>query len=168
MKNETDYQRMFGVGPVGLLVTAIVWIVVPFLEKLWAIPKMVIHPLLRYGLLIMFIADAAYLLIGGLMTFNREGRGKEMIKSGPYQFVRHPVYSAIVYSITGGLAVGLYSWGLIVAVLPLSLFWSWLIGFEEHRLLEKFGLKYEQYRKKTGQFFPNFKALSEDIEKDRR
>ncbi len=165
--NKTTFKHVFGIGPVGLLATLPIWGFVLIIEKALSLPKMVIHPILRLGLIVMFLTDSVYLIAGGLYAFFKNGAGKKLVETGPYQYVRHPMYSAIVYSISGGLAVGLLSWGLLFAVLPISLLWSWLISYEEINLEEQFGQKYRKYREKTGVFFPNFKALSRDFEKSR-
>jgi len=151
-----------GVGPVGGLVTVIVWIVFYFIGEWLSIPKMAIHPALRGGMLLVFLVDAVYLLGGGVMFLIRNGWGTELVTTGPYQFVRHPIYSVLIYSATGALALWLYSWLLLASVLPLSLFWSWLVQKEERYMLEKFGAVYREYMEKTGQFFPSMKALKEE------
>ena len=81
-----------------------------------------------------------------------------LIVSGPYAYVRHPMYSAIL-----GWAVGL---GLLVASwLPLVL--AALAGVlfvgraprEEKMMIEEFGDNYRTYMKTTGRFLPRWQAL---------
>ncbi|MFQ6613460.1 MAG: methyltransferase family protein [Fidelibacterota bacterium] len=154
-----------GVFPLGLGISLAIWGLFYFFDRLLSLPPFPIHPLLRLGLLIMFITDFAYLMIGGVVELKRCGWGQSLATKGPYQFVRHPMVSAIVYSVTGFLAVGLKSILLLVSALPLSILWSWLVQKEDAELERRFGRNYRQYRSGTGEFFPNFKALAEKAEK---
>jgi protein-S-isoprenylcysteine O-methyltransferase Ste14 len=156
---SSRYRRIFGVGPVGILTTVLVWLVVYHGSRALGVPPVAIHPVLRWGLLIIFLLDALYLVGGGVFTLARNGWGQRLITTGPYQFIRHPLYSALIYSATGALGVWLYSWPLLMAVLPLALFWSWLVQKEEAFLLKKFGEEYRRYMARTGQFFPSFREL---------
>ena len=156
------YRQIFGVGPVGVCATIIVWMVFYFAGEGLSIPKMAIHPVLRGGMLFIFLIDAVYLLGGGITALVRNGWGIKLVTTGPYQFIRHPIYSVLIYSATGALALWLYSWLLLASVIPLSLFWSWLVQKEERYMLERFGAAYRAYMERTGQFFPSMKALKEE------
>ena len=79
-----------------------------------------------------------------------------MITKGPYQFVRHPVYAAFIWSGTGIMAMTYKSWLLIVFVIPIHIFWAWHVQKEEKHMIDKFGSAYADYIKTTGQFFPRF------------
>ncbi|NOZ74499.1 MAG: isoprenylcysteine carboxylmethyltransferase family protein [FCB group bacterium] len=144
----------------GLGISFALWVLFYFFDWLLDLPPFPIHPLLRLGLLIMFITDFGYLVIGGIIELKRCHWGQSLAVKGPYQFVRHPMYSAVVYSLTGFLAVGLKSILLLVSALPLSLVWSWLAQKEDRELEKRFGEAYRKYYSQTGEFFPNFKALA--------
>jgi protein-S-isoprenylcysteine O-methyltransferase Ste14 len=77
------------------------------------------------------IVAGAFALLAWSMVVNRhfegtvriqEGRGHQVISSGPYRYVRHPGYAAVILTFMGtGLAVG--SWaGLLVGALGSILF----------------------------------------------
>ena len=153
----------FGVGPTGILMTLLVWSGFYYGERALGLPPMSVYPILRLILLIMFLADAVYLVGGGVYALRAQGWGEKLITSGPFLFVRHPLYSALIYSATGSLALWQYSWSLLVAVIPLSFLWSWLVSFEEQKMIKKFGREYEDYCLTTGQFFPSLKYLDDKI-----
>jgi len=81
-------------------------------------------------------------------------KGHELVTTGPYRWVRHPMY------------LGLYLNHLGVFLLTANWFIgaTWLVGFtlimvyrlprEEAMMLGKFGAEYELYRKRTGRFLP--------------
>lgn len=94
-------------------------------------------------------------------------RGRSVVKKGPYRFVRHPIYSAFIYSITGFLALLFQTWSLVICVVPLALFWSWHVRSEEERMIKTFGDEYKNYMADTGQFLPSLKSLKKVEEHER-
>src|SRR5919109_2631382 len=74
-----------------------------------------------------------------------------LITSGPYQFIRHPIYTAFILIlgstlfISSNWLIGLTWAGMTVLDIASR------IGFEESLMLEYFGDQYREYMKKTGQ-----------------
>jgi len=68
----------------------------------------------------------------------------ELIVRGPYQFVRHPIYSGLLLAYFGtGLAIG--EWRVLLGTLIVAIaFWRKL-RLEESWLCELFGEQYRQY-----------------------
>jgi protein-S-isoprenylcysteine O-methyltransferase Ste14 len=164
MRLKEQFRQFFGVGPFGVVVTILIWFVVYYIENILKVPQMVVHLTLRTALLAIFIIDALYLLIGGNYYLVKSGRGKEIAKQGPFQFIRHPIYSVWIYSFTGILAMILYSWGLIISVVPIAIIWSWLVQCEEIDMVNKFGNDYKTYMEQTGQFLPSWRAMRDNLE----
>ena len=76
-----------------------------------------------------------------------------LITSGPYRWVRHPMYSAVVLLVA---AASLLTANRIVALGGLAMF-ALLAArsrVEERRLVEKFGDAYRAYQRRTGRFLP--------------
>ncbi len=161
MKNKR-VASFFGIGPLGVAVTLLIWGIFYLIETELNIPKITIHPFFRVMLMSLFAMDALYLLIGSNYQLRKSGRGKTLMTNGPYQFIRHPIYSVWIFSFTGILAVVIYSWGIIISVVPISIIWSWLVQREENDMLNKFGDKYRSYIEQTGQFLPSWKAMKEN------
>jgi protein-S-isoprenylcysteine O-methyltransferase Ste14 len=81
----------------------------------------------------------------------------ELVTSGPYRFVRHPMYSAALILIA---ATALLTANLVVLIAGFSMF-ALLAArsrLEERRLIEKFGDAYRAYQARTGRFFPHLKV----------
>jgi protein-S-isoprenylcysteine O-methyltransferase Ste14 len=74
---------------------------------------------------------------------------ENLIREGPYRFVRHPLYLGMIISIVG-LTLGMRSlWGLVtttVVFLPLTFLRAKL---EETALHKKFGIIWEEYTEQT-------------------
>ncbi len=164
MSQKTKIQQIFGIGTFGAIITILIWFLVHYFEIILKIPTMTISPTFRIALMAIFMIDALYLIIGGNYYLGKNGRGKEIAKQGPFQFIRHPVYSVWIFSFTGFLAMIFNSWGIIISVIPISVIWSWLVQREESDMLNKFGDEYISYMEQTGQFLPSWRAMKEKME----
>ncbi len=77
----------------------------------------------------------------------------ELITSGPYRFVRHPIYSGLLLAFMGS-ALARAEWrGALAVVLVFWALWRKL-RIEEQRMREQFGPAYEQYAKRTPALIP--------------
>jgi len=77
-----------------------------------------------------------------------------LITSGPYQFIRHPIYTAFVLILGSTLLISA-NWFIGLAWLGMTLLEvASRISFEESLMLEYFGDQYREYMKKTGRLFP--------------
>ena len=126
-----------------------------------------INPTFRTILMVILAIDALYLLFGSVLSLPIKERGKTLVTTGPYKYIRHPLYSAFIYSMTGLLALWFESWFLLFSVVVLALIWSLLVQKEEQYMLDKFGKTYRDYIEKTGQFLPSWKTLKKETENPR-
>lgn len=77
----------------------------------------------------------------------------KLVRTGPYQIVRNPIYTGILVAFVGtALVIGEY-WAVIAIfiVLPAFLVKIWM---EEKFLLEEFGEEYIQYKKEVKMLIP--------------
>ena len=73
--------------------------------------------------------------------------GEMLFTDGPYKITRHPYYiGAILVGV--GVYLILNSW-LIILMIPAAVFVSKVVKAEDKYLKEKFGMRWEEYRKKT-------------------
>ncbi|HVF24563.1 MAG TPA: isoprenylcysteine carboxylmethyltransferase family protein [Anaerolineales bacterium] len=81
-------------------------------------------------------------------------KNQALIPSGPYQFIRHPIYTAFILILGSSL--------LISSNWLIGLTWAGMtvldiasrIGFEESLMVEYFGDQYRECIKKTGRLLP--------------
>jgi protein-S-isoprenylcysteine O-methyltransferase Ste14 len=79
--------------------------------------------------------------------------GHRLIRSGPYQFVRHPIYTGMLLGAIGrALTIGEWR-GILAVVLVLGAHWR-KARREESLLTAEFGEEYAAYRRSTGFLFP--------------
>ena len=76
----------------------------------------------------------------------------ELVTSGPYQLVRHPIYSGILFAGVG-TAVAL-SWMWLIAMLLAGIYFIYSAIVEERYLTEQFPDTYPTYRRSTKMLVP--------------
>lgn len=105
----------------------------------------------------MAVIIAGWLLARGGMksVFGTERSHPEVIDTGVFRIVRHPIYlGALLFYLgailsTMSIASGLF-WILIVG------FYIWISRYEERILIEEFGEDYLNYKNKVGMLFPRW------------
>ncbi len=82
----------------------------------------------------------------------------ELVTSGPYRWVRHPLYSTgLALFVALGVMAG--SWLVLLASVIAALLLRWLvIPREEQALLARFGDRYREYRQTTGRLLPRMRG----------
>lgn len=81
--------------------------------------------------------------------------GHELIRSGPYRNIRHPIYTGILVAFLGNVLVN----GQMRGLIALAIIWaSFFIKArrEEKFLAQEFGPKFEEHTQHTGMFLPRF------------
>lgn len=76
----------------------------------------------------------------------------ELVSSGPYRLVRHPIYSGILVAAVG-TAVAL-SWWWLIGVLLAALYFLYSATVEERYLTEQFPETYPAYKRSTRMLLP--------------
>jgi protein-S-isoprenylcysteine O-methyltransferase Ste14 len=77
-----------------------------------------------------------------------------LVETGPYRWIRHPIYTAYLMSYLGG---GLLAGNWVLTVVPVTLY-AVLVARrlvrEEEVMKEQFGQAYVEYEKRTGRLLP--------------
>ncbi|MEO8445678.1 MAG: isoprenylcysteine carboxylmethyltransferase family protein, partial [Gammaproteobacteria bacterium] len=85
----------------------------------------------------------------------------ELIVSGPYRLVRHPIYTGLLLAFAGS-AVALGEWrGILGVFVALPAFW-WKLSLEEAWLQEQFGVAWTSYRERVPALLPRIGATRPD------
>ena len=86
----------------------------------------------------------------GIVTVKQD---HQLIRTGPYALVRHPIYSGLLLAIVG-TAISLGKVRGFLAVLVILTGWWLKWRAEESFMLQEFGAEYEQYRRQTPALIP--------------
>ncbi len=100
------------------------------------------------------------LLVGGILFWissslhlRKAAKSKEIAISGPFKYVRHPIYVGI-YILSIGLGIIFFAWFWFIVMLIFIPFWYMESKGEEKEMIKLYGQKYTNYQKRTGMFLP--------------
>ena len=77
----------------------------------------------------------------------------ELVTSGPYALVRHPIYTGLLVALLG-TAIANGEWRGLVAVAIAAAAFAYKLSLEERWMVETFGSEYRDYRKKVAALIP--------------
>ena len=84
--------------------------------------------------------------------------GHTLVISGPYRWVRHPMYTAL-FLLGVGFLLLTANWfvgGPLIVALPVLV--AMRVSDEEAMMIEQFGNEYQGYMRRTGRFLPRLRA----------
>jgi protein-S-isoprenylcysteine O-methyltransferase Ste14 len=145
----------WGIGPrtfgPSLLLAVTAWVATREWPEVFGIPGLAPGIRIAGGILMGF---GFLLWLAGVVTVMRAYKRDELMTSGPFALVRHPVYSAWITLIFPGLALWARSWlMLFVPLLGYAMF-RMLIHREDEYLDRRFGQSYREYRARVNEMLP--------------
>lgn len=159
--NLRGYRRIFGSGPMIALSGAVFLDLGHLLETAvpdfaWTIPAS-----LRYGVVSASLVLATAVIVWSVRTLRPEQRGAELVTTGPFRYVRHPLYAACLSIFGPGLVIALGHPAYLLSLMATHLAAHRLIGFEEGLMRDWFPREYAAYCARTGRFIPHFTRRAE-------
>ncbi len=157
--NSTKEKSLLFLMALGLLLMPLLWIFTPFLERfridfpLWV---RLIGIAVSIGSLFYF--QWIHKTLGDNWSPTLEIRkGHQLIKTGPYKTIRHPMYTQIwLWTIAQVFIISNWVAGFSGIIVWAILYFS-RVSSEENMLKENFGDEYAEYMKQTGRVFPKLK-----------
>jgi len=83
--------------------------------------------------------------------------GHELVRTGPYRFVRHPIYTGLILALLGTALQRAQVRGLIAIVL-LYVGFKMKSKIEERAMISTFGPAYDEYSRRTGAIIPKLRS----------
>lgn len=112
------------------------------------------------GLIILLIAFKSFNLAEffGIEQMNenvkqQKNNQPQLIKTGLYKYVRHPLYFGIIVMLSGGIIL-LPMYSTLVFITATLLYLPVGVGLEEEKLITEFGEQYLQYKKEVKMLIP--------------
>jgi protein-S-isoprenylcysteine O-methyltransferase Ste14 len=90
------------------------------------------------------------------VIFNKVGIPSQVISTGVFSHIRHPMYLGIILFYTG-LFFTTFSLITLAFLVIIFLFYDYIALFEEKQLEQKFGKDYTRFKGKTPKWFPHLK-----------
>lgn len=132
--------------------------------RFWFDDPFSFRQIMSWGLLLISL----YLLISSVIQFGRHGKAHhsrddqvllsfekttELVNSGIYRYIRHPMYSSLLF-LSWGIFLKHPSAGLIGVVLLTTLMLLGTALVDEKECIAYFGDTYKDYMKRTKRFIP--------------
>ena len=156
MNDNDNHLPLFGVGPfliAPILIITVLSIVLTHYDMI---------PVYRLNSGIFTVMGAVLIILGIIFwimavlksNIDDEIKSDRLVTTGIYGLVRHPIYAAFLYAVTGLILI---SQNMYLFVLPI-IYWLVLtvamIKTEEKWLTDKFGKSYIEYSRKVSRFVP--------------
>ena len=104
------YERFFGAGPRGLLISLALLALALQLESAADLPNLTASHMARWVTFALTVVGSICLVLWSIKALPPASRGKELVTAGPYRYLRHPLYAAFLSCFNLGLAVLLNNW----------------------------------------------------------
>jgi len=150
------YEKIFGTGPRGLLISFSLLIIFSFIEKSFPTLQITDSDFLRYSVFGGLSILALFLIIWSIKFLPPSVRGNKLITTGAFKYFRHPLYVAFLTFFNFGLAIFINNWIYIFWAVVKHPIWHWNIRGEEKLMEKEFPGEYEKYSRVTGRYFPRF------------
>lgn len=156
-KNSSNFNKIFGSGPGGLLISLILFFIANWLNKKIDLPPISNNQFFLNSIFFISILITIAIIVWSVKSLPPTDRGRTLCTTGAFKYVRHPLYAAFLSVFNFGLAIYLNSYIFVLWAVILHPLWHYLIRFEENLVIELFGATYLEYQKKTGRFLPRLK-----------
>lgn len=132
-----------------------------YLARIKQIDVVIPYGLRIMGLLIsvlgvLMIVSCVIALNRSISAFPTPKENAELVRTGAYKYIRHPIYTGILLCCIGYSFFSENSLRFIVSILLMILF-RFKAGYEESLLRKKFS-RYTDYMQNSGMFLPRLKS----------
>jgi protein-S-isoprenylcysteine O-methyltransferase Ste14 len=110
---------------------------------------------------VLFFGAANLLSWSGVRALGRElrldaavGKDHELIRSGPYRVVRHPIYTSLLCVILGTGVLTAPVWMLLLSIVLFVIGTEIRVRVEDGLLASRFGREFRDYRNTTPRYIP--------------
>ncbi len=150
----TKYQKLFGIGQIAGLIALVVMGLLYVLDR--ALGHLAISSQTKSVRIFGSILIAIWICWHAwcMKAINQWWRHDKLCTTGPFKYVKHPIYAGGIWFGFLGTSLLFNSW--IVLSQPVISFFiiSLLVRKEERMMTSIFGDEYQRYAAQTGRLFP--------------
>ncbi len=137
-----------------LIIFLIVWIADSFVFKYSTFLTQYVPNYIRVPIALIVLVISGLLAWTGLKIVFRETRDEpQVITTGVFSIVRHPIYLGSILLYLGFILLSLSLLSVLVWFI-IIIFYYMISRYEERLLTQRFGSVYEEYKKKVPMLFP--------------
>lgn len=146
-------------GSMLLIMAGIVVSVLSSPLLILAVPYVLPDPVFWVGIFVSILGIAvrivSILTLRRFFTFSVQvGKKQELVRNGPYKFLRHPAYTGSILTLLG-IALSFRSpLGIAVTVITCAVVYGYRIRVEEREMEKNFGTSYLTYERQTWRIIP--------------
>jgi protein-S-isoprenylcysteine O-methyltransferase Ste14 len=152
--NISKYQKLFGIGPTGLLIGLVMLGLLGLLDRILHHVEILSRPGLTRVIGSMLLVTWICWHSWCIRVISQWWRYDRLCTTGPYRLVRHPIYAGAILLAASGVSLLFNSW--VILLLPVIMYaaYSLLVRKEETMMTAVFGEEYRRYAAQTGRLFP--------------
>ncbi|MBN2413267.1 isoprenylcysteine carboxylmethyltransferase family protein [candidate division KSB1 bacterium] len=145
------FKNLLGVGPLllllGLLIEGLTIVIRQWFS--FYVP-------ITFELQIILTVFCVSVWLLGMIWFNRSldlikvnllDEKRKLVTHGPFNYVRHPMYSTLLWTIPPIVMIWFSDLLFLIPWILLFILSHYIVTLEEQKLIEIFGVEYEKYRK---------------------
>ena len=161
-QHRSDLTGEYAFGDMGQLILLIVflvlWIADSFVFKYSTFLTQYVSNYIRVPIALIVLAISGLLAWVGLkIVFGETREEPQVITTGVFSIVRHPIYLGSILLYLGFIILSLSLLSTLVWFI-IIIFYYMISRYEEKLLIQRFGSVYEEYKKKVPMLLP-FKLL---------
>jgi protein-S-isoprenylcysteine O-methyltransferase Ste14 len=157
--SRPSLKKIFGVGPVGGLISAALLLVAVWIDRHAGLGTISQHSLLIRWIGGLLILCGLGMHVWSFMTLRQWWVESRLCTQGPFRFVRHPMYAGWINLIVPGVVLVLNRWIYVLWWAALHPLWYLLVCREERTMERHFGGLYRSYAARTGRFIPRLRIF---------
>ena len=120
------------------------------------------------GILLIILGEGLRLysvgFIGAISRTRKDRTGGELITSGPFAYIRNPIYCGNFFISLGIASYGGVLWFVLLTFLGFIIQYGPIVKYEEHFLFETFTERYEAYCKNVPAWVPKKQVAFDALE----
>jgi len=157
-QHRSDLTGEYVFGDMGqlilLVVFLVVWIADSFVFKYSTFLTQYISNYIRVPIALIILTISGLLAGFGLNTvFGKTRKEPQVITTGVFSIVRHPIYFGSILLYLGFILLSLSLLSVLIWFI-IIIFYYMISRYEEKLLTQRFGSTYEEYKKKVPMLFP--------------